>query len=307
MSTEQTPSNIYPTFHPPQNQNPNQPYIIYVPQIVYPNQQADEQPQVQTQPQQIYSQMQQPLIAQQPYINIQGDAQQYGYVPVEHEHKIIKDSSVKDKHNLAFKATGLLFITSLVSLVLLIILNCTYKLRREQYEFYYRQFYFPFYSFLAIFVSIVIHTFKNIQKVRNGRADLISYVIFTISFALICQGAFPSGFTRYYSSYDYYYFTLWTMYALGQACITLAGILQYIKTEKNELNHQESAFRIVFPNLVYTIILFAYNIDNTFVLISFICSIVFGFYYIFVLKSFLSKGYVFYHILTSLLEGHEDQ
>ncbi|KAM3140218.1 hypothetical protein pb186bvf_007771 [Paramecium bursaria] len=297
MSTEQTPSVIYPTFHPPQNQNPNQPYIIYVPQIVNPQQQIDGQPQPQPiycQPQQVYSQIQQPLMAQQPYVNIQGDAQQYAYVPVVHIPKIIKEASIQEKHNLALKSTGLLLFTSLVSLVLMIISNSSAEFRRFQYDPFSKRFYAPFYIFIAVLVLTIIHTFMNFQKVRKNHADVISFLIFTTSFAFIWQGAFSSGFTQYYWNYYYFYqdfFTLCLIYGVGQACVTFIGILAYIKTEKKELNYQDATFKIVIPNLGYTLAMFGYKVDDTFLIISFICSVVAGFYYIFVLKNFLSKGF----------------
>ena len=69
-------------------------------------------------------------------------------------------------------------------------------------------------------------------------------MIFTISFALLWLGAFPSGFTKYYSSCDLYIQTLWTINAFMQAIVTFVAIIYYIRTEKKELNNQGPKFGV---------------------------------------------------------------
>ena len=96
-------------------------------------------------------------------------------------------------------------------------------------------------------------------------------------------------------------FGVWIMYGLGQACVTYGGILACILKEKKELNYLgnfnlnlESSFIITISNLTYTLILDGYEIDRAFLIIAFILSIIGGLYYIFILKNFISNGYVFF-------------
>ena len=99
------------------------------------------------------------------------------YRKLVHENKLIQEASIQDKHNLAFKATRLLLVTILVSLVLNILSNCNYTLRRYQYNSYSEGSYFPFYFFFVMFSSSIFDSFINFEKYRKVFLRIIVRVV----------------------------------------------------------------------------------------------------------------------------------